>query len=62
LVLYSAKYFGRKYSIFERIWSIEDFHARTKEVTYLALAPFSTLDSAHWNLIRYTKVAKVMML
>jgi len=28
----------------------EDFHARTKKVTYLALAPLAPLDSALWNL------------
>ena len=29
---------------------IEDFHATTEKVTYLALVPLAPLDSAYWNL------------
>jgi len=45
---------------------IEDFHAKTKKVTYLALAPFSTVRFRTLESVRYIKIMangdKIIML
>ena len=48
---------GRPQSCHE---TFEDFPARAKKVTYLALASLAPLDSAHWNLSdNYMKIVAI---